>query len=34
MHLDNTPFSILETKRLECQFGPHYYKEKPQKAVL
>ncbi len=22
-----TPFSIVETRTLDCQFGPHYYKE-------
>ncbi len=33
MQLDNTPFTIVETRRLECQFGPHYYKEKPQKST-
>ena len=32
MELNNTPFTIVETKRLECQFGPHYYKEKKQKT--
>ena len=30
MHLDNVPFDIVETKRLECQFGPLYYKERKQ----
>ena len=29
----NTPFSIVENRRLECQFGPRYYKEKPQKST-
>ncbi len=32
MQLDNTPFTIVETRRLECQFGQRYYKEKPQKS--
>ena len=30
--VSNTPFSIVENKRLDCQFGHHYYKEKPQKV--
>lgn len=33
MEINNTPFSITEYRRLECQFGPHYYKEKPQKST-
>ncbi len=24
------PFSIVETKWLECKFGPHYFKERKQ----
>ena len=28
MQLDNTLFSIVETKLLECQFGSHYNKLK------
>ena len=32
MELDNTPFCIAETQQLDCQFGPHYYKDKPQKS--
>ena len=32
MHLDNTPFCVLESKRLECHFGSHYFKEKPQNS--
>lgn len=32
MHLNNTPFCVLESKRLECHYGPHYYKERPQKS--
>lgn len=32
MELNNTPFSISETRVLDCQFGSHYYKEKPQKS--
>ena len=30
--VSNAPFSIVENKRLDCQFGHHYYKEKPQKS--
>ena len=30
--VSDTPFSIVENKRLDCQFGHHYYKEKPQKV--
>ena len=33
MQTENTPFSIVESRRLECQFGPHYYKERPQKST-
>ena len=33
MLIANTPFSIIESRRLECQFGPHYYKERPQKST-
>ena len=33
MQPDNTPLTIVETRRLECQFRPHYYKEKPQKST-
>ena len=33
IEFDNTPFSIAETKRMECQFGPHYYKEKSHKST-
>ena len=29
---ENTPFSIAETRKLDCQFGPHYYKDRPQKS--
>ena len=29
---DNSPFSIVETKTLDCQFGPRYYKEMPPKG--
>ena len=32
IHLGNIPFCVLEGKRLECHFGPHYYKDKPQKS--
>lgn len=32
MKLDNTPFCIAETRHLDCQFGQHYYKEKPHKS--
>ena len=28
----NTPFSIVEMKTLDCQFGPRYYKEMPSKG--
>ena len=30
--VSNTPFSIVENKRFNCQFGHHYHKEKPQKS--
>ena len=32
MDLNNTPFCIAETRQLDCQFGPHYYKEKQRKS--
>ena len=32
MKFNNTPFSISETRVLDCQFGNHYYKGKPQKS--
>ena len=32
MKLNNTPFSIAETRLLDCQFGNHYYKEKAHKS--
>lgn len=28
----NMPFCIVETRQLDCQFGPRYYKEKPLKS--
>ena len=28
---DNVPFSIFEERKLDCQKGDHYYKEKPAK---
>ena len=33
LQFNNTPFSIVESRRLECQFGPHYYHEKQQKST-
>lgn len=27
-----TPFRVVETKLLDCQFGPHYYKDKEKKS--
>jgi len=32
MNRDDTPFSIVETKTPDCQFGPRYYKEAPPKS--
>ena len=32
MNRDDTPFSIVETKTLDRQFGPRYYKEAPPKS--
>ena len=34
MELNNSPFCIAETRQLDCQFGPHFYKEKPRKSYL
>ena len=28
----NVPFSVAETKMLDCQFGPKYYKQKPKQG--
>ena len=33
LQLGNTPFSIVETRRLDCQFGQRCYKEKAQKST-
>ena len=33
MQINNIPFNITESKKLECQFGPHYCKEMPQKST-
>lgn len=32
MEYNRTPFCIVETKQMDCQFGPHYYKEREQKT--
>ena len=32
MEKNNTPFSIVETKQLDCHFGPHYYHERKPKS--
>ena len=32
MELDNTSFCIAESRQLDCQFGPHYYKDKSHKS--
>ena len=32
--VSNTPFSIVENKQLDCQFGHHYYKEKVQEYIF
>ncbi len=32
MELNNTPFCIAETRQLDCQFGPQYYKDKQRKS--
>ena len=32
MELNNTPFCIAENRQLDCQFGTHYYKDKPRKS--
>jgi hypothetical protein len=29
IQFENVPFSVAETKVLDCQFGPKYYKQKP-----
>jgi len=38
IHFNNVPFSLFEHKNLDCQFGEHYYKERPpikcQKKLL
>ena len=30
--LENTPLSIVETRKLDREFGPHYYNDRPQKS--
>ena len=32
MEKNNIPFSIVETKQLDCHFGPHYYQEYKPKS--
>lgn len=32
IHFDYTPFSVKESRILDCQFGPHYFKQKPTKG--
>ena len=32
MKRNDTPFSIVESRMLECQFGPQYYKETHSKS--
>ena len=28
VELENTPFIVTEHRKLDCQFGAHYYREK------
>ena len=32
VEFESTPFSVAETKLLDCQFGPKYFKEKSGKG--
>ena len=32
IQFEGTPFSVAETKLLNCQFGPKYFKKKPVKG--
>ena len=32
VEFDCTPFTVSEVRRLDCQFGRHYYKERPTKS--
>lgn len=32
IRFEGTPFSVAETKLLDCQFGPNYFKQKPVKG--
>ena len=32
IHFNYTPFSVKESRVLDCQFGPHYFKQKPTKG--
>ena len=34
VELANTPFMVTEHRKLDCQFGAHYYKEKKSKGSL
>lgn len=32
MNFDNTPFTVSAIRKLDCQYGNHYYKEHPGKS--
>ena len=32
VNFNNTPFSVKETRVLDCQFGQKYYKQKPKQG--
>ena len=32
IHFNYIPFSVKESRVLDCQFGPHYFKQKPTKG--
>ena len=34
VELENTPFIVTEHRKLDCQFGAHYYREKKSKGSL
>jgi len=31
VEFNNTPFIVAETRKLDCQFGEHYFKERVRK---
>lgn len=34
VEFDNTPFTVTSIRKLDCQFGHHYYKEQESQIAL